>query len=84
MKTLVLAAAAALLLTGAGVGTANADPYRHERHGYHHHGPGVWIGDGGVRIVPARRHHDRHCWLERRIARDRHGHRHTYTVRVCR
>lgn len=86
MKHLMIVAAAAILFTGWGVSTASAEPYYHHRHGgYRHHGPpGVWIGPGGVRVVPGPRHHRRHCWYENRIGRDRHGYRHTYTVRVCR
>ena len=85
MKHLIIAAAAAVLLTGLGAATASAEPYHHHRHGgYRHAGPpGVWIGEGGVRVVPPR-HHRRECWYEKRVKRDWQGYRRVYTVRVCR
>jgi len=86
MKHLVIVAAAALLFTGVGIGTASAEPYHHDRHGgYRHAGPpGLYIGEGGVRVVPPRRHVRRDCWLEKRVKRDWEGYRRVYTVRVCR
>lgn len=86
MKHLFIAAAAALLFTGLGVSSASAEPYHHHRHGGYRDGgpPGLYIGQGGVRVVPPRRHVRRDCWLEKRVKRDWEGYRRVYTVRVCR
>lgn len=85
MKNFVIVAAAALLFTGLGVSSASAEPYHHRHGGYRHAAPpGVYIGQGGVRIVPPRRHVRRDCWLEKRVKRDWEGYRRVYTVRVCR
>ncbi|MET3613623.1 hypothetical protein ABID16_001952 [Rhizobium aquaticum] len=85
MKHLMIAAAAALVFTGFGITAAGAEPYHHRHGGYRDGGPpGVYIGQGGVRVVPPRRHVRRDCWLEKRVKRDWEGHRRVYNVRVCR
>lgn len=79
---IVLAAAAALMMSGLGVSSANAEPYRHRE-------PGVRIVIGSESPREYRhghRHHYRphHCWTEKERFRDRHGRLHIRTVRVCR
>lgn len=82
MKSMLAAAAAAIVLSVTGVGSASAEPY------HRHHEPGfrVIIGDG-PRMHG--RHYDRgyrphRCWTEKERFRDRHGRLHIRTVRVCR
>lgn len=86
MKHFGMAAVVAALFAGLGGASASAEPYHHYRHGGYRDAapPGVYIGPGGVRVVPPRRHVRRDCWLEKRVKRDWEGYRRVYTVRVCR